>query len=713
MIEQLQKLAMNSGSLVPILNVASKRSVTGWDQYQTEAATIDEVKEWEASGEYEGYALMMGYGDYHVVDFDQKNVLSGSEVNIFRHSWEGIPNDLRTKLVVQRTQNGGEHILYRCQVPVTKERLVINQNGKPVVETVGARNYLLISPSPGYEIVSGSLSEVQYISEVEHQWLQNHCRKVGNEAFGSPEHGTITKSKTKADKRMVSTSPKKKSSSKNHRVIRAVADMLESNGKDITGDYEDWIKLGFAIANEMAEDGRECYHKISGNHPEYDSTVTNEKYDSFLKEQEGSNVATIGSIYEILLKNNIEPPKLRSNSLADKTETIIKHIQSKELTRDQFTNKVEWSNGTPIADSDIDDFFLEMRLKNIAASKNEIGSVVNSKVIPRSNPPKEFLLSAERYAIDGIINELLGCFKFKTNDPDEVDFYSGLIIKWLLQIPAIVLDGKCPRLLLVLIGDTYIGKSEFFRRLLPAEMNRYYAESTLDQGKDSEILMSEHLLINVDELAGIMKSPRDVERFKALASQQSFTLRAPYGKINERYKRRAVLCGTSNRSDVIQDHDTGNSRVIPIELVDIDKDKYNSIDRRALFGALTKMYRSHSSECTRLTSEELDTLKQRSKEFTSINVEEELILRFYEPAPARSDNFQPVTQIHQYLSHHTKHPISAKKISRELRNLGFAKARKRVGGSNLHGFNVHEKMQSAEGLKEKLNQYKHQNGTPN
>lgn len=69
-----------------------------------------------------------------------------------------------------------------------------------------------------------------------------------------------------------------------------------------------------------------------------------------------------------------------------------------------------------------------------------------------------------------------------------------------------------------------------------------------------------------------------------------------------------------------------------------------------------------------------------------INNEQELIQRFIRSG----DDFMPVTQIADHLSVRTNQPVDARNISRKLSKLGLKKARKRVNGSNLHGFYVEE-----------------------
>ena len=68
---------------------------------------------------------------------------------------------------------------------------------------------------------------------------------------------------------------------------------IESRAVDITGDYLDWVRLGFAFANTFGESGRGFYHRVSQFHPHYDSNQTNRQYDNCLKTNRG--LITLGT----------------------------------------------------------------------------------------------------------------------------------------------------------------------------------------------------------------------------------------------------------------------------------------------------------------------------------------------------------------------------------------------------------------------------------
>lgn len=689
-----EALLEQGGSIVPIQKpekrTKEKQGITGWQQYQTKAPTKDKVEEWLSEGYFE-FGLIMGYGGFHVIDVDVKNHPEPDSEGFFRRIWLDIPEELKSKLTVQRTRNNGFHLIYKCRVPAIAQRIILNaETGKPIIEIIGSNNYILTYPNPGYSIVSGSLSKVQEITKEEHEWLLGHCRKVGKiEANTYPVNvldATITNQEPK--QYSVERFPSSNDS------ISETADYLETNGLDITSNYHDWNKVAYAIANELGEAGRESFHKISKTYPGYDKHECDAHFTGVLKSssQNYSGKKVTGASIQHILKNHgikmskqSKTPKA-NKKIAQRTNSAISFIQNKGVKRNLFTKKVEKINGVAITDGDIDSFFIELRKSGNSVTKSEVISILNSDTIQSYDPLKEWLNGAEERADDTSIQELMDCFEFKTNDQAEKAFYKRMLLKWLMQIPAVILDDAMPRLVLTFIGETHIGKTEFFRRLLPVQFGKYYTESALDRDKDSDIQMCEFLVINIDELAGIVKNPKSLERFKSLVSASNFSLRVPFGKVSEQFQRKAVLCGTSNKIDVIQDHDTGNSRIIPVELIKIDWERFNRIDKDSLFGAISLRYQEDRKGAITLSSEELESLKSLSGDFTTVNVEQELIQKFFKPGT----EFMTSSEICSHLSAHFKMPISATNVSRELSKLGFKKDRKVKDGSPLkvRGFYV-------------------------
>ncbi len=75
----------------------------------------------------------------------------------------------------------------------------------------------------------------------------------------------------------------------------AIIAQLIAGGIDITEPYDQWIKIGFALADEFAEGGRNYFHSISAISAKYDAAACDKQYDNCLSSRRGT--VKIGSLY--------------------------------------------------------------------------------------------------------------------------------------------------------------------------------------------------------------------------------------------------------------------------------------------------------------------------------------------------------------------------------------------------------------------------------
>jgi predicted P-loop ATPase len=208
----------------------------------------------------------------------------------------------------------------------------------------------------------------------------------------------------------------------------------------------------------------------------------------------------------------------------------------------------------------------------------------------------------------------------------------------------------------------------------------FYAESKLDEGKDSEILMTKKLIILDDEFGG--KSKQDAKRLKELSSKQWFNLRRPFGRTSEDLRRLAVLCGTSNDEEVINDP-TGNRRIIPVNVFDIDHEKMEEINKTDLFIELYHEW-VNDKEGFMLSKEDIEILNNCTSLNEQPSQEEEMILKYFVPSQSLGGNTITLTntEIKAYIEE--KSPtirLNPYKLGLTLKKLGFEKQSKRVNGS--------------------------------
>jgi len=146
-----------------------KRPTIAWKAYQKKLPTAFEVAKWFNNG-HAGLCLITGAisGNLELIDFD----LAGE---LFDPWVKSIPADLFARLVVEQSQSGGRHVVYRCEAPICGNlKLAQRQvDGKitTLIETRGEGGLFLCAPTPGYELLQGDLAELPVITEAERDVL--------------------------------------------------------------------------------------------------------------------------------------------------------------------------------------------------------------------------------------------------------------------------------------------------------------------------------------------------------------------------------------------------------------------------------------------------------------------------------------------------------------------------------------------------------------
>ena len=194
------------------------------------------------------------------------------------------------------------------------------------------------------------------------------------------------------------------------------------------------------------------------------------------------------------------------------------------------------------------------------------------------------------------------------------------------------------------------------------------------------------LIVMDDEMGG--KSKADEKRFKELTSKKIFSLRAPYGRYNEDFKRLAVLCGTSNDRNIINDP-TGNTRILPVNVISIDHEAFNDIDKDEMFMELVRVYESGYEWM--LNKLEVEKLGNLSGNFEAIAYERELIAKFFRSSETGGGYVELLTstEIKDFIEKNTAQRITnVRKFGQELRNVLGESQMKSRNGLNARCYSV-------------------------
>jgi predicted P-loop ATPase len=205
---------------------------------------------------------------------------------------------------------------------------------------------------------------------------------------------------------------------------------------NLTEDYHDWIRIGFAISHKFGEQGREYFHILSQYSSKYDSRVCDKQYDVILKRRGHVREATIATFYYYIKNAGIQIYSDRTRTIAysaaqgkksglkvqqiaenlnkfegiTDAEDIINQViendielnedslivqlelwlrQNYNLQRNEITRYIE-SNGNMVIQSDFNSIFIKAKKMFDKVTYEMIDRLINSDFVPSYNPFLQF-----------------------------------------------------------------------------------------------------------------------------------------------------------------------------------------------------------------------------------------------------------------------------------------------------------------------------------
>lgn len=503
-----------------------------------------------------------------------------------------------------------------------------------------------------------------------------------------------------------------------------VVNNMVSQGVSCVEDYRDWLAIGFGLADQFGEAGREYYHALSSVSSKYERSMCDRQYTHCLRQPQSTGKITIATIYwfakqaginiygeitkkvaaatstgkaagldaKTIAKNlqqfegienadEIIQQAFAANTSFTRGESMVENVRmwvrhNYEIKRNLITRKLE-SNTAELEEVDINTMFLEAKILFEDLDFSLFTKILFSRNTPDYNPVKEFIESIE-WDGEKRLDNLGACINSETGT---IEWRCLMVRRWYIGIISNVY-GFTNELNFILVGGKNTGKTQFFKRLLPEELKPYFSISQLNRGKDDEILMCEKILILNDEYGG--KNKMDERNEKRLMATDYFSLRVPYGKGNETIQRMATLCGSCNEMDVLDDP-TGNRRIIVIESAGkFDYNLYNSIDKYQLLAEALSYFKA--GERPEFSDEEIETLEFTTDgKYSKVVMEGELITQhFLAPGKCNPWDFMTTTQIKVHLENFTRANLNINKIGAQLRKLGY----ERVKEKGIYGYNI-------------------------
>lgn len=259
-----------------------------------------------------------------------------------------------------------------------------------------------------------------------------------------------------------------------------------------------------------------------------------------------------------------------------------------------------------------------------------------------------------------------------------------LMYRWLISAVAAVFepDGVVARGVLVFQAPQYLGKTMWFKSLVPAHFEAIADGMLLKpDDKDSVKQIVAYWLVELGELdATFTKS--DIAQLKAFISKQRDKLRAAYARKESEYARRTVFFASVNPEGFLNDL-TGNTRYWTVKCEAINHK--HEIDMQQLWA---EVYEAHYKQGVTwfLTAEEMAKLNESNESHVGADpVEEKIRHELDWNNPLTMWHWKTATQVLEMLGFDRPTRADATKVGQVMReiNKDFPSRFKREGGVRL------------------------------
>lgn len=457
-------------------------------------------------------------------------------------------------------------------------------------------------------------------------------------------------------------------------------------------DYFRYVQIGMSLANEFGSQGEDAFHLVCSFGSKYDRDNATRDYKGFCKRANGKS--SIGTFYYLCKEEGIDIYSEKTKTIINRVKvsktqgeptvkSVVKNLKAaneieatkedEELIDKLIKSKVDYSknanleiteieqverfivdtyapyedlislvkyiNGnTRMTDKENNDIYLQCKKSfDFNINKNDVNSILNSSAVREVDVLADFL-EENKHNETGYIEKYASAIH-PNNDYNLWAFKKwivGAIHNWMSDKDEVLV---CP-LTIVMCGQGHgTGKTSFLRNVVPKELRKYFAEGKIDgKDKDSMFRMSSNLIMFDDEFGG--KGLKDVKEYKAYSDSNLITIRRPYKTMDEVYKRRAILCGTSNETDILKDV-TGNRRIMPIKVDKIDYDLITSIDTRKMIIEAYNLWKS-GFDWKIFKEEDINYLKENTIENNEVLPVEEIFFKYFS---LEKDDIYEVTKV--------------------------------------------------------------------
>ena len=376
-----------------------------------------------------------------------------------------------------------------------------------------------------------------------------------------------------------------------------------SDGEKLT-DWNDWsVAFGAAavrdelLPQDQTTDEVEVLPAVQMNGQSVD--LNTEEYEV---DENGNPKGTIENLSRLASKNNII---LRYNVIKKQEEILIPN-ESYSLDNSlnaAYARMLSLCKGDAIPTSQMGDYLTYLCDKT---QYNPVVTWITSKPWDGKSRTKEF---------------------YDTVTSPNESVKNMILKRWMVSAVASAFspNGLSTRGVLVFQGEQYLGKTSWFKKLVP-----YHLDVRKDgyilrlDDKDNIFQCLSHWLIELGELEATFKKS-DIAQLKAFIPMDRDILRRPYARKDSQYARRTVFFASVNQKEFLFD-ETGNTRFWSIETTAIN---YNhNLDMQQVWTEFYEMYKN--GETYMMDSNEIKLINMNNEDFMGPDYHDELVLRKFD-----------------------------------------------------------------------------------
>ena len=654
-------------SVIPI-GSNKEPTVAHWKPFRNAPANHTELLSWWSIPNL-SMAIVCGHGsgELEAIDFDEKYNIDGTPLfDRWKKLVDAEKPGLVERLVGQKSRNKGNHCLYRCsaiegnkklaQRAATAEEIKEDpeSKSKTLIETRGEGGYLLCYPSPGYAVCNGDLKDIPTITPEEREILIT-CARALNQLI---EETDIVKEKN-------SKPHGNRSGDKFNRKGDSKA-LLEKHGWTFVRTAEkgdQWRRPGKAegISATYFPDTKVFYDFSSNSMLDVGKGYTPFSLFAMLEADGDFSKAA----KQLVDQGYVEDEPTEGNL----TKVDLFLAERYVFRRNLITQKIEFrpideNTFKEMRDVDLNSLHMELIRNKLEIGFDAFNRLLISDFVDDYDPIELYFEELQQW--DGVtdhVKQLAASLKLK--DPSYTKQWEECLQRWLIGYVAGVLDARAVnQTAIILVGPQGIGKSRWLNRLVPEELSKYRFVGTINpDNKDTQVYLSECMLINLDELETLKKA--EIGALKTTMTQHAVKVRRPYGRLTEDLPRRASFVGSINQTEFMNDV-SGSRRFLAFEIESIDMASFPDIGK--VLAHAYALFRQGERWWFDLS--EIAQINDWNKQFAIATYEEELVLRkaTSKPKPDR-EMWLTATEIAEHLKRFDdKFQIN----DRIVRNLGVA-----------------------------------------